>query len=225
MLIDLVFFIMNNIFLLNDSITNGFRIEFVDIIYLVSILLGILTISSRNPVVSVLFLIGLFVNVAGLLILVGYNFIGLAYILVYVGAVSILFLFILMLINIRVSELFNDTNNDLPLASLTIILFYYIIAQVLPINFTENSIVSYLSNSYSDVYNVQLDNELFNLVDLKQQIGYASSKGWDNSLIEPTHIASIGNIMYTSYSMWLIVTSIILLLGMVGAIVITIKQK
>jgi len=86
MLIDLVFFIMNNIFLLNDSITNGFRIEFVDIIYLVSILLGILTISSRNPVVSVLFLIGLFVNVAGLLILVGYNFIGLAYILVYVGA-------------------------------------------------------------------------------------------------------------------------------------------
>ena len=225
MLIDLVFFIMNNIFLLNDSITNGFRIEFVDIIYLVSILLGILTISSRNPVVSVLFLIGLFVNVAGLLILVGYNFIGLAYILVYVGAVSILFLFILMLINIRVSELFNDTNNDLPLASLTIILFYYIIAQVLPINFTENSIVSYLSNSYSDVYNVQLDNELFNLVDLKQQIGYASSKSWDNSLIEPTHIASIGNIMYTSYSMWLIVTSIILLLGMVGAIVITIKQK
>lgn len=216
---------MNNIFLLNDSITNGFRIEFVDIIYLVSILLGILTISSRNPVVSVLFLIGLFVNVAGLLILVGYNFIGLAYILVYVGAVSILFLFILMLINIRVSELFNDTNNDLPLAGLTIIIFYYIMAQVLPINFTENSIVSYLSNSYSDIYNVELNNELFNIVDLKQQIGYASSKGWDNSLIEPTHIASIGNIMYTSYSMWLIVTSIILLLGMVGAIVITIKQK
>ena len=225
MLIDLVFFIMNNIFLLNDSITNGFRIEFVDIIYLVSILLGILTISSRNPVVSVLFLIGLFVNVAGLLILVGYNFIGLAYILVYVGAVSILFLFILMLINIRVSELFNDTNNDLPLAGLTIIIFYYIMAQVLPLNFTENSIVSYLSNSYSDIYNVELDNELFNIVDLKQQISYASSKGWDNSLIEPTHIASIGNIMYTSYSMWLIVTSIILLLGMVGAIVITIKQK
>ena len=216
---------MSNIFLINDYITNGFRIEFVDIIYLVSILLGILTISSRNPVVSVLFLIGLFVNVAGLLILVGYNFIGLAYILVYVGAVSILFLFILMLINIRVSELFNDTNNDLPLAGLTIIIFYYIIAQVLPLNFTENSIVSYLSNSYSDIYNVQLDNELFNIVDLKQQISYASSKGWDNSLIEPTHIASIGNIMYTSYSMWLIVTSIILLLGMVGAIVITIKQK
>ena len=86
------YFVMNSIFLLNDSITNGFRIEFVDIIYLLSICLGSTTIVSRNPVVSVLFLIGLFVNVAGLLILVGYNFIGLAYILVYVGAVSILFL-------------------------------------------------------------------------------------------------------------------------------------
>ena len=64
---------------------------------------------------------------------------------------------------------------------------------------------SYLSNSFSDIYNVELDNELFNIADLKQQIGYASSKSWDNALIEPTHIASIGNIMYTSYSMWLIV--------------------
>ena len=107
---------MNNIYLLNDYITNGFRIEFVDIIYLVSILLGVFTIVSRNPIVSVLFLIGLFINIACLLILVGYNYIGLSYILVYVGAVSILFLFILMLINIRISELLSETNNDIPLA-------------------------------------------------------------------------------------------------------------
>lgn len=216
---------MNNIFLLNDYITNGFRIEFVDIIYLISVVLGILTIVSRNPIVSVLFLIGLFVNVAGLLILVGYDFIGLSYILVYVGAVSILFLFILMLINIRISELLNETNNDIPLAILTVLLFYYIIGQVLPSNLTDNTIISSFSNSFSEVYNIQLQNESFNIVDLKQQIGYASSKGWDSSLIEPTHIASIGNIMYTSYSMWLIISSIILLLGMVGSIVITIKQK
>lgn len=219
------FFFMNNIFLLNDSITNGFRIELVDMIYIVSIVLGILTIVSRNPIVSVLFLIGLFVNIAGLLILVGYNFIGLAYILVYVGAVSILFLFILMLINIRISELLSETNNDVPLAILTVILFYSIIGKVIPSNLTDNTIVSYLSNSFADIYNVKLDNELFNLVDLKQDIVFASSKGWDSTLIEPTHIASIGNIMYTSYSMWLIICSIILLVGMVGAIVITIKQK
>jgi NADH-ubiquinone oxidoreductase chain 6 len=58
-----------------------------------------------------------------------------------------------------------------------------------------------------------------------KQIGYASSKGWDSSLVEFTHITGIGNIMYTSYSIWLIISSIILLLGMVGAIVITIKQR
>jgi len=44
-------------------------------------------------------------------------------------------------------------------------------------------------------------------------------------MAESGHISSIGNIMYTSYSVWLILTSIILLLAMVGAIVITIKQK
>ena len=216
---------MNNIFLLNDYITNGFMIEFVDMIYLISILFGVLTIISRNPIVSVLFLIGLFVNIAGLLILVGYNYIGLSYILVYVGAVSILFLFILMLINIRISELLSETNNDIPLAVLTVLLFYYIVGQVLPSNLTDNTIVSYLSNSFSEVYNVQLDNEFFNIIDLKQEIAYASSKGWDSSLVEFTHITGIGNIMYTSYSIWLIISSIILLLGMVGAIVITIKQR
>jgi len=168
---------MNNIFLLNDYITNGFRIELIDIIYIVSILLGVLTIISRNPVVSVLFLIGLFVNIAGLLILIGYSFMGLAYILVYVGAVSILFLFILMLINIRISELLSETNNDIPLAILTVLLFSYIIGQVLPVNLTDNTIISSSSNSFSEVYNVQLDNQIFNLADLKQQIGYASSNG------------------------------------------------
>lgn len=223
-MIDFIFFLMSNIFLINDYITNGFRIEFVDVIYMVSILLGILTIISKNPIVSVLYLIGLFVNIAGLLVLVGYNFIGLSYILVYVGAVSILFLFILMLINIRISELLRENHNDIPLAILTVIITYYILAQVLPTNLTDNTVFSRLSNSFTEIYNIKLDNEFINILEFKQ-IGYASSKGWDSSLIEPTHIASIGNVMYTNYSMWLIITSIILLLGMVGAIVITIKQK
>jgi NADH-ubiquinone oxidoreductase chain 6 len=51
-----------------------------------------------------------------------------------------------------------------------------------------------------------------------------SSKNWDGNLVDTTDITSIGNIMYTSYSIWLLLTSIILLLAMVGAIIITIKQ-
>jgi NADH-ubiquinone oxidoreductase chain 6 len=58
----------------------------------------------------------LFSCISGYLIFLGINFIGLSYLLVYVGAVSILFLFILMLINIRVSELISDTKNNIPLA-------------------------------------------------------------------------------------------------------------
>jgi NADH-ubiquinone oxidoreductase chain 6 len=44
-------------------------------------------------------------------------------------------------------------------------------------------------------------------------------------LIDNSDITSIGNVMYSSYSIWLVITSIILLLAMVGAIVITVKQK
>lgn len=207
---------MNSIFLLNDSITNGFRIECVDIIYLLSICLGITTIVCRNPVVSVLFLIALFINVAGLLILVGYNFLGLAYILVYVGAVSILFLFILMLINIRVSELLNETNNDIPLAILIVMLFFYIIRQILPSN------IFYLNQfNYLNKNNIELIDDSITT----EQIVQASSKSWDTNLIDITHITGIGNVIYTNYAIWLVITSIILLLGMVGSIVITIKQK
>jgi NADH-ubiquinone oxidoreductase chain 6 len=123
---------MNNIFLLNDYITNGFSIKVLDILYLLSAIFALITIISKNPIVAVLFLIGLFVNIAGILILVGYSFMGLSYMLVYVGAVSILFLFILMLINIRVSELHRVGNNDIPLAFFVALLLYRILKQALP---------------------------------------------------------------------------------------------
>ena len=97
---------MFNLHLLNETFTNGYWSELLDFISLASILCGIFVIISKNPVVSVLFLIGLFLNISGYLIMLGINFIGLSYLLVYVGAVSILFLFILMLINVRLSELY-----------------------------------------------------------------------------------------------------------------------
>jgi NADH-ubiquinone oxidoreductase chain 6 len=170
-------FISNEfLYLQNDYITNGFKVEFLDIFYLISIIFGVNTLINRNPVVSVLFLIGLFVVIAGILILAGINYIGLSYILVYVGAVSILFLFILMLINIRISELLSETNNDIPLAILTILLFYYIIGQVLASNITDKTIISSLSNRLSEIYNIEINNQS-SLIDLNQQINYVSSKG------------------------------------------------
>lgn len=194
---------MYNIYLLNETYTNGLRIEFLDILSLLAIISGILVITSKNPIVSVLFLIGLFFSIASYLIMLGLSFIGFSYLLVYVGAVSILFLFILMLINVRISELLSNTNKSIPLAILIIISIISIISPILPYNI-------YSFNSYI------LDNNV---------IYFVTSKLWDGNLAEASHITSIGNIMYTSYSIWLILTSIILLLAMVGAIVITIKQK
>lgn len=215
---------MYNIFLLNDNITNGFSAGLPDIIYVLALLLAYCTIASKNPIVSVLYLIALFVNIASLLILVGYNFLGLSYILVYVGAISILFLFILMLINIRTSEITHNTRKDGPLTIGVGVSFIITVSQALPINLTEYTVFSEIAKTYVQSA-IEIDNESVKIMDLKQYMGFASSKGWDSSLVEATHITGIGNIMYTNYAIWLIVSSMILLTGMVGAIVITIKQK
>jgi NADH-ubiquinone oxidoreductase chain 6 len=123
---------MNNLFLLNESFTSGYINEILNIFSLFIILCGVLVIITKNPIISVLFLIGLFSGVACYLILLGINFIGLSYLIVYIGAVSILFLFILMLINIRISELQNNTSNSLPLAIIIGILFNFSLFQSLP---------------------------------------------------------------------------------------------
>ena len=223
---------MNNLFILNETYTNGYRVEILDIISLFAILCGIFVIISKNPVVSVLFLIGLFLSISSYLIILGLSFIGISYLLVYVGAVSILFIFILMLINIRVSELLSNTSNSIPLGILITIAFNYPIYQILPYSIAAfNSYTVNLNNTLNDIwYNNYSDylNKFFKLNSSeldKGEISFVTSKIWDGYLSETSHITSIGNIIYTSYSIWLIITSIILLLAMVGAIVITIKQK
>jgi len=143
---------MNNLYILSESFTNGFRTEIMDIISIISIFCGILVITSKNPIVSVLFLISLFLSISSYLIILGLNFIGLSYLLVYVGAVSILFLFILMLINVRISELLSNTSNSIPLALIITISFNYPVYKILPFSITT-------FNSY----NIDLNNILNNI--------------------------------------------------------------
>ena len=203
---------MLNLFVIDD-LFNGYWLGFLDLLSIISIILGIFIIVTKNPIISVLFLILLFSNIACYLILLGVKFIGISYLLVYVGAVSILFLFILMLINIRISELISDTNNNIPLALVTILTFVVLFTTVMP------EVSDKLGIMKQEVYTILQD--IINI----DNIEYVTSKNWDGSLVDNTDIISIGNIMYTSYSIWLLITSIILLLAMVGAIVITIKQK
>ncbi len=74
----------------------------------VVIVSGALTISSRNPVHSVMWLILAFFNAAGLMILVGAEFIAMLLVIVYVGAVAVLFLFVVMMMDIDFAQLRTD---------------------------------------------------------------------------------------------------------------------
>jgi NADH-ubiquinone oxidoreductase chain 6 len=143
---------MSNLYVLIETFTNGHRVEVLDIVSLVSVLCGILVIISKNPIVSVLFLIGLFLSISSYLMILGINFIGLSYLLVYVGAVSILFLFILMLINVRISELLSNTSNSIPLAIIITISFNYPVYQILPYGIAVfNSYTVNINNTLNDI--------------------------------------------------------------------------
>ena len=220
---------MFNLHLLSETFTNGFKYNFLIYISFVAILCGIFVIISKNPIVSVLFLIGLFLSISSYLMMLGINFIGLSYLLVYVGAVSILFLFILMLINVRISELVTDTSNSIPLAIIIGIFFNSTVYDILPLkgDSFNNNIQSINFSNFFDVNNFRnYLKEIFsqNFSKDSEEILFVSSQMWEGNLAETSHITTIGNILYTSYPMWLIITSIILLLAMVGAIVITIKK-
>jgi len=202
---------MNSLHLLIDYHNNGFLLNSLDLLTLFSILSGILVIISRNPIVSVLYLIGLFLTISIYLMLIGLNFIGLSYLLVYIGAVSILFLFILMLIDVRVSELHADTNNSIYLSIIIALIFYINVGNIIPFSINTGGII------YESLYDLISYNY--------ESISYVISNSWDGSISETHDIINIGNILYTNYSIWLIISSLVLLLAMVGAIIINIKKQ
>jgi len=219
---------LNNLFLINETFTNGYISNILDIISIFAIFCAISVIINKNPIISVLFLIGLFASISSYLIILGLSFIGLSYLIVYIGAVSILFLFILMLINIRISELQSNTNNSIPLTIVIGISISYSLFQLLPYDL---AILSNFNSKFNNnLYNIFLNKteNHFNFVvnsNKDNDLLFVTSKIWDGNLAESNHITTIGNIMYTNYNIWLILASFILLLAMVGAIVITIKQK
>jgi NADH-quinone oxidoreductase subunit J len=79
---------------------------------------GVLVISARNPVHSVLFLILAFFNVAGLFVLIGAEFLAMILVIVYVGAVAVLFLFVVMMLDIDFRELRSGFVSYLPIGAL-----------------------------------------------------------------------------------------------------------
>ena len=110
----------------------------LDLLALGAILSSIMVITAKNPVISVLFLIAVFVNVAGYLCLLGVAYLGLVYLIVYVGAIAILFLFVIMMLNLRLVELVDtgqEYTKNLPMGAFLGSLFFFELLSILPVSY------------------------------------------------------------------------------------------
>lgn len=111
-----------------------------------TIIFAIMTVSMRNPVHSVLSLIMVFFNVAALFIMIGAEFLAATLVIVYVGAVAVLFLFVVMMLDIKIEHLRKGFSKNLP--------FALMICVVLIIDLTLTTLSSFTQASKSNLYNV-----------------------------------------------------------------------
>lgn len=217
-----------------------------DILSIGAILSSILVITSKNPVIAVIFLISVFINAAGYLLIMGVTFVGITYIIVYIGAITVLFLFIIMMINIRLIDLLEfgrEYTKNFPLAIFIGILFVYEIINVLPFMF--NNVLESPINFPLDLLN-QLNSIILNTGDSAivptqaKDAALAVSSSTPSALpchwhlapgngqfqnINPSNILNhflqieiLGQSLYTYGAIWLLLSSIILLLAMISAL-------
>lgn len=169
---------------------------------------SILLLSSKNPVHSVFYLVVVFLCAAAQLITLSMDFFGLVLLLVYVGALAIMFLFVVMLLDINVTEIVAHQRGHFPLASLYGLIFIGLIRVCLNLP---------LESSLSlKMYTPQTYNELctpYSVID------------WVNLNQMDSVRVFLGTSIYTVYADLLILVSLILLVAMVGAVVLTLQKR
>lgn len=198
----------------------------LDLLSVLAMVSGVMVITSKSPVSSVLFLVSVFVNSACYLVILGVGFIGLSYLIVYVGAIAILFLFVIMMLNLRLVDLIEvgkDFTKNLPLGLLIgSVLFLYLVS-VVPFDYTNVTLTNKLLGYYTNIQNVLLTGDFNGFSnDVYQTFNL---NGLDSEIVSFTHIQAIGQGLYTYGSVWLILVSFVLLLGMVGPIVLCLKPS
>ncbi len=155
---------------------------------------GFMVIASRNPVQSVLFLILAFVNAAGLFLMMGAEFLAMILVIVYVGAVAVLFLFVVMMLDVDFAELRQGFLQYLPVGALIGIVFLLELVLVVG-TWTANP-------------------ELIRAPAVP---------------IPPAHVMTnteaIGQVLYTQYFYFFQAAGLILLVAMIGAIVLTLRER
>ena len=97
---------------------SGLEAVFFYLFAFVAVAAGFMVISARNPVHSVLYLILTFVNAAGLFLLTGAEFLAMILLVVYVGAVAVLFLFVVMMLDVDFAELKSGSLQYAPIGAL-----------------------------------------------------------------------------------------------------------
>lgn len=202
---------------------------FIDLLAFGALFSSVLVITSKNPVIAVTFLISVFVNAAGYLILTGVGFIGISYIIVYCGAITVLFLFVILMLNIKLSDILETSSQytkNIPLALAIGSIFVYEILTVMPFSLNNVTSISLILNIFTYLNGIFLSSDIANLssagaenifsvnTTLNPVIAYTSF----NTFLQ---IQSLGHSLYTYGGIWLILCSIILLLAMVAPIFIS----
>ena len=147
-------------------------------------------IVAKNPVHSVLWLILTFFTAAGLFVLIGAEFLAMLLVVVYVGAVAVLFLFVVMMLDVDFVELKQGTLRYWPFAALIGLAF---IAEIALASFARG--------------------------------GERSASTFDASPGAETNTEAIGQVMYTEYFLLFQLSGLILLVAMIGAIVLTLRER
>jgi len=160
----------------------------------IAVAAGVMVISARNPVHSVLFLILAFFNSAGLFVLMGAEFLAMILVVVYVGAVAVLFLFVVMMLDINFVRMREGFLQYLPIGAM--------IGLVLLVELVLVGGAWTLSPEVGGVAEAPIP-----------------------PLSEMSNTEALGNVLYTRYIYLFQAAGIILLIAMIGAIVLTLRQR
>jgi NADH-quinone oxidoreductase subunit J len=163
---------------------------------IMTILSGFAVVSARNPVHSVLFLIAAFFSAAGLFVLMGAEFLAMLLVVVYVGAVAVLFLFVVMMLDVDFAELRQGFVRYLPLGGL--------VAGALAIEMVVVSTTVATEGAAK-------------LNDTPMASGAQA--------VNITNAEAIGRVLYTNYIYFFQAAGMVLLVAMIGAIVLTLRHK
>ncbi len=160
----------------------------------IAIACGFMVIAARNPVHSVLFLILAFLNSAGLFVLMGAEFLAMILVIVYVGAVAVLFLFVVMMLDINFVELRQGFLQYLPIGGLVGLILL-----------------------------IELLLVIGAWVWAPDMAGLAAAP--IPAVEQTSNTAALGNLIYTRYVYLFQGAGLILLIAMIGAIVLTLRQR